>query len=66
MSENVRATPDDPYRAADDSWRSALGRYIELARQGARRAVLRKAAMAVHEAALRKGLIAGTPEGTGH
>ena len=66
MSQQVPAEADDPYRVADDSWRSALARYIDLARQGAPRAVLRQAAMAVHEAALTKGRLARVPEGTGH
>ena len=66
MSQQVRAAADDPYRIADDCWRSALAKYIDLARQGARRAVLRKAALAVHEAALIKGRLARGSEGTGH
>jgi hypothetical protein len=66
MSQQVRAAADDPSRIADDSWRSALARYIDLARQGARRAALRQAAAAVHEAALNKGRLARMPEGTGH
>lgn len=40
--------------AADDQWRRALGRYIELARSGATRAALAAAAAAVHKAAVER------------
>jgi hypothetical protein len=54
MTEGPLPPPDATLAAADAAWRIALARYIELARQGAGRGMLRAAATAVHQAALHK------------
>jgi hypothetical protein len=66
MKKPADSPTRESYDAAYDAWRRLLGRYIELARQGANAAVLRQAAAAVHDAALRKGQLARTLEDHEH